>query len=292
MKPPWHEAMDREVPIALERYYRRVIDKADRLTMAWMIEHGHVNTTILRANGVRDAQGLVKAVLSGHLYISRASMFGEVYQQVASTMPGVVRVVGAAIDYHKVLPDGTVKGYAQKSGVNQLNTTEWSGIENKFATWMQYQQTGDATRFVPIVIFAYGWKLQSGTFRPFNADKKVAKPKTAVVREKPLKNLGHRMYQILTGQDAWADLTGDRDAYLVLGRIVEAASVNRPREYRDLQEQTEARLIRELGEGPFCHDDRVKTIDYDALEETISSSKAKKDEPEAAPNGNQHRIDA
>jgi len=211
------------------------------------------NPYLLRASAMYDGPQLIARALSSHMGLSDASRFGkDFFERVFEAIPGVRIVATEGVDFERDL-DETVEGYSLKSGTNQLNSGEMTSVDRKFATWKRVLRThGVSKRPDAILAYAYGRKIDRAT-----------------------QTRTHSHFRYMAGQELWAHVTGERDFYLRLMRLLGDVSKEKRHTLRALWTDTEERL-REEFQTRFCYRDGL--VDWENLTVFISGNLAESTE--------------
>jgi hypothetical protein len=190
---------------------------------------------------------LVRWVLQGHIWGSTHTMFGQrVVQYVAQSAPDCFPIPRSGMDFFRRV-SGAIEGYSMKSGIHQLNSTEWAGQESHLKDWLKKQNTAfDGLKRLPIVAFAYGRHMDQ------------------------THSLGNKggTYRVLAGQAFWEHLSGDPDAYLKIVRLIGKEAKAFRMKFQEAYEEKENRLVREF-EDRFCNG--AEGLDTEKLTRAVSS---------------------
>jgi len=231
---------------ALDKFHRSRIKKLEDITLEKFIKR--MNPYALRALGFSNPAKLTQYAFAGHMYLSNATALGDkFFEAIVQNLPGFRASKTPGMDADRDLP-GVQEIYQIKSGIHQLNCTEFAGVCRAFDKIRKgFGTHRSGNRLDTILGYAYG----------------RTKRKTASC-------------QVLAGQAFWTHVTGDSGFYIELNTLVGEVSRDWVNTYRikwdEAAERVETGLL-----NNFCIDGR---IDFDKFTRVTCAIDAQEEEEE------------
>lgn len=183
----------------LDEFYSRRIAKLTGLNLTEALSKK--NPYLFKAKGVQQASEIVFELLQAYISSSDETIFGDAFfEPIAKAVSGGQTGGGEGIDIIKETA-ANVTAYAVKSGPHWGNADQWNRQRQNFQS-LQNRLRKLHKGFDPVLGYGYGRR---------NTDPK-----------------GSKNYRQRSGQAFWEELTGDRDFYLKLIRLMK----HYPQEHR------------------------------------------------------------
>ena len=233
------QAVIKTIAKALDDFYEALINKVDALNINTVIRKK--NPYLFRAKAMNGATQIIDAILSAFVSSSEETIFGNVFfEPIATVVSGGQKALAEGVDI-MVEKDDTIYAIAVKSGTSVFNSSSKRRQEQNFAAARKLAQQA-RKRFEPIIGYGYGRKKISG--------RGLAK-----------------IYTELAGQAFWEELTGDRDFFIELIRLMDKLPEKYIEEFDIAYKKAANRLIKDFT-TKFCKEDG--SIDWETLVEFSS----------------------
>lgn len=225
----------------LTDFYDRRFKAIDDLDLKKILSRK--NPYLFRAIGTEQASEIVKQILQAYMSSSDETIFGDAYfEQIAQNLPNVVASDGAGADF-KIEDETTIRDYSLKSGPNPFNAAQREKQNTQFME-MRARLAKMRKKFDPVLAYSYGRRIKP-------AD-------------------GKRIYRETSGQEFWAEVTGDSDFYLKLIRLMGSIPQRRKEEYQHVWDAAVNRLELEFLKA-FCFPEDGR-IDWEKLTAFVSGT--------------------
>ena len=227
-------AIAQATAIALEEFYKSLIANLENLNIKKVLRRK--NPYLFRAKAINGASKIVDALLSAFVSSSVETIFGNVFfEPIATSASKGYKALAEGVDI-MVERDDTIYAIAVKSGTSVFNADSRKKQEQNFIAAQKLAQQAKK-RFVPIVGYGYGKKRQNDRGLP-------------------------KFYTELAGQDFWEELTGDKDFYIKLIRIMDKLPEKYIKDFETAYQKAANRLVKEFT-NEFCAEDCA--IDWEKL---------------------------
>jgi hypothetical protein len=186
------------------------------------------NPYLFRATGIANAPEMINQLLAAHISSSDEGIFGdEFFEPICKGISKAQIAAAKGVDF-VIESDTTYEVISLKSGPNAFNSSQVSKQNQQFedirrslaATVRQLRK-----QFVPVMGCGYGRADSSPT--------------------------DSRRYFKLAGQALWERITGDRDFYLKLVRLMRDDPEKHRPQFKDAWDRAINRFVREFTER-FC----------------------------------------
>jgi len=229
----------------LEDFYKRRIATLSKLNLRETLKRK--NPYLFRAIGTQQANEIVEALLQAYMSSSDEGIFGNVFfEPLAKFVSGGVVNDAEGIDI-SIEKNHTYTAIAVKSGTHIFNSTSKKKQEDYFKI-LENRLRKLRKHFDPVVGYCYGRKGIS----------KVGRPKA---------------WREIAGQAFWQELTGDKDFYLKIIRLMKEKPKNHLPEYKIEWDMAVNRFTRDFIKD-FCFGDG--RIDWEKIAVLNSGIKKKR----------------
>lgn len=228
----------------LEDFYEGLTNKLKNLDLLTILKNK--NPYLYRAKGLSTARQIVDSILSAFVSSSEETMFGQVFfEPLAIAASGGHKSLATGIDVQIEKKDeNTVYAIAVKSGPKVFNADSKKRQEQNFQAGMKLASQAKE-RYVPIIGYGYGSKQQTNKGTP-------------------------KIYQELSGQDFWTEITGDPEFYQDIIQFMGTMPESFVEQFEECYQQAEERLLQDF-ESSFC--DVAGEVDWAKLVGFVSGSK-------------------
>jgi hypothetical protein len=221
--------LERLIRQCLSRFYARRISALDGLNLEKVLSRK--NPYLFRANGISNAPEMINQLLAAHISSSDEGIFGdEFFEPIFKFVTGAQIAGARGVDF--IIETGdSYQAIALKSGPNAFNSSQVDKQTEQFrAIERSLRSTLKSLRkqFVPIMGCGYG-RVDSA----------------------PTPGRG---YYKLAGQAFWERVTGDKDFYLRLVRLMKDDPDRHLPVFKDAWDRAVNRFVKQFSER-FCDDD-------------------------------------
>jgi len=229
----------------LKVFYEKRMAKLYSLRLKQILKRK--NPYLYKAVGTQSATEVVESILSAYISSSDETIFGEAFfEPIAKAVSGGIVSPSKGIDIAIETKDKYL-AISVKSGPNPFNASQKEKQNQEFLE-LRARLKKLGKEFDALLGHCYG-------SRRSESSRKV-------------------IYRARSGQDFWAELTGDHDFYLKLIRYIEEKLVLKHREeYRVLWQKAVNRYVREFT-NDFC--DESGAIKWEELLRFNSEAKKRK----------------
>ena len=228
----------------LQDFYERRIKKLQELRLTVFLRRK--NPYLFKALGTQKASEIVEQILTAYIGASDETMFGEAFFEPIARIGSGAKVSDAeGVDFVIESKD-RILAVALKSGPNIYNASQKKRQSQEFLA-LRSRLYKLHKQFDPMLGHAYG--------RP---------------RTEPTKDL---VYRRRSGQDFWAEITGDSDFYLKLVRLMEEEPAKHKEKYAPAWDAAVNRFTAEFVKD-FCFSDG--RINWERLVQFVSESRSVK----------------
>lgn len=219
---------------SLKDFYKRRLQRLGKLKLKQVLRRK--NPYLFKAIGTQSATEIVAGILSAYLSSSDEGIFGDAFfEPIAKAVSGGVVSPSDGVD----IAIETSKKYiaiSVKSGPNPYNSRQKRKQNDDFMS-LRSRLLKLKKQFDALLGHCYG-----------------------TLKSEPAKN---QIYRDRSGQEFWAELTGDPDFYLKLIRLMEQEVIKKHREeYRTAWQIAINKYVREFT-NDFC--DKDGAIDWERL---------------------------
>ncbi|HEX9975961.1 MAG TPA: PmeII family type II restriction endonuclease [Dehalococcoidales bacterium] len=232
------------ISTCLHDFYERRLQKVRELKLKTFLRRK--NPYLFRALGIQKASEIVERVLTDYISSSDETIFGDAFFEPIARIASRGKASDAeGVDF--VVESGKrIVAVALKSGPNIYNASQKKRQSQEFLA-VRSRLYKLHKQFDPILGHAYGR-----------------------LRTEPTKD---RVYRDSSGQEFWAEITGDDDFYLKLARLMKDAPTKHRKEYNPAWDAAINRFTAEFIKD-FCFPDG--NIDWEKLVRFVSEDKTRK----------------
>jgi hypothetical protein len=238
------EQLEDLISKCLQDFYERRLQKVRELKLQGFLRRK--NPYLFRALGIQKASEIVERVLTDYISASDETIFGNAFfEPIARIVSGGKASDAEGVDF--VIESGErITAVALKSGPNIYNASqkkrqsqEFSAVRNRLYKLQK--------QFDPILGHAYGR-----------------------LKTEPTKD---RIYRDRSGRAFWTEMTGDKDFYLKLIRLMKDVPTKHKKEYTPEWDAAINRFTAEFIKD-FCLPDG--SVDWEKLVQFVSKEKSPK----------------
>ena len=230
------KAVEEAIAHALEEFYTSLLAKIDNINIEDIMKRK--NPYLYRAKAMQSASEIVESVLSATVSSSEETIFGNCFfEPIAIAASGGNKALAEGVDI--MVEDketNTMYAIAVKSGTSVFNADSKKRQEQNFNAARKLAQQAKA-RYEAYIGYCYGKKRSTGRGRP-------------------------TIYRELAGQDFWAELTGDKEFYLKIIKLMGTKPERYLEQYKASYAKASNRLVKQFT-NDFCDDDG--NISWDKL---------------------------
>ncbi len=227
----------------LRDFYERRLQRTKELELKVFLRRK--NPYLFRALGIQKASEIVERVLADYVSASDETIFGDAFFEPIARIASAGKASDAeGIDF-VIESEHCVTAVALKSGPNIYNSSQKKRQSQEFLA-VRNRLYKLHKQFDPILGHAYGR-----------------------LKTEPTKD---RIYRDRSGQEFWAEITGDNDFYLKLVRLMKDAPAKHRKKYAPAWDAAINRFTAEFIKD-FCFPDG--SIDWEKLAQFVSKEKPK-----------------
>ena len=226
---------------ALDEFYTALISKLDTIDIKALMKSK--NPYLYRAKAMQNAQQIIDSVMQAFISSSEETIFGNCFfEPLAIATVGGTKSIAEGIDVEvRDEVDRILYAIAVKSGTSVFNADSKKRQVENFNKAKKLAQQGKLA-YEPVIGYAYGQKRQT---------------KTGVI------------YTELAGEDFWTALTGDKDFYKKIIKLMADLPERYIERFNESYNKAQNRLVRQFT-NLFCDEDG--SINWEALVEYNSGS--------------------